>query len=178
MPDENPGDFNEAVMELGAIVCLPTSPLCDICPIAIDCVGYQTGTIHKFPVKTKKVKVKKRYFHYFFIQNEITQEFLIKQRSEKDVWFNLYDFPLVETPTASLAHQPFTKELPAQVYELKHILTHQHLFIKFYKISCSEQKFEQLKNENYVAIDANEIHEIPFPKPIADFLADEFPDMV
>lgn len=171
MPDENCGDFNQAIMELGATVCMPSSPLCMFCPIQKMCVAFQTGTVDKFPVKTKKVKVRKRFLHYFFIRNSENQQFLIKKRTGKDVWQSLYDFPLVETKTEKLTKHPFIEFKPQLISEFKHILTHQRLFIKMYTIMLNDIEFQKLlKNNDFLAISRDEVKHYPFPKPIFSFL--------
>ena len=177
MPNKNTGDFNEAIMELGATICLPKIPLCTNCPISKDCIAYQTGKVDKFPIKTKKVKIKKRYFHYFFVQNEKSGEFLIKKRKEKDVWYNLFDFPIIETKSKELLQYPFAEENPLKISEVKHVLTHQHLNIKFYEVICSMESFKELKKE-YLNIHPQQIKDTPFPQPIASFLSNRFPEMV
>lgn len=171
MSTENAGDFNEAIMELGATVCMPSSPTCMFCPVQKDCVAFQTGTVDKYPVKTKKIKVKKRYFHYYFIQNTTTNQFLIKKRTQKGIWLNLFDFPLVETSNQELAKNEFSAFKSEKVSGLKHILTHQHLFINFYKVELNPSDFMFLEEKHQlISIAPNQIEDYPFPKPIFQFL--------
>src|SRR5690606_24908055 len=92
---KRPGDFNQAVMELGATVCTPVNPKCEICPVNESCEALAKNTVNQLPVKSKKVKVKHRNFHFLEISDG--ENFLIKKRTENDVWKNLYNFPLFET---------------------------------------------------------------------------------
>jgi len=95
--DQNdPGTHNQALMEFGALVCTPKKPKCDTCIFNHTCFARQEKSIDKLPVKLKKLKIKKRYFNYlvFDINGEST---LIKQRIHKDIWQNLYEFPLYES---------------------------------------------------------------------------------
>lgn len=170
MPNQNAGDFNQAIMELGARVCLPKSPLCSICPISATCVAFQTGNVSKYPVKTKKVKVRKRNFHYFFVQDLKMDAFLVKKRSAKDVWQNLFDLPLLETKKKCFEKEIFAKTELTELKEIKHILTHQHLHIKFYAFSGSVKEFENKFPGDYLLISPEDMDHTPFPKPIADFL--------
>src|SRR5690606_18804150 len=60
---DRPGDFNQAVMELGATICLPQNPLCEICPVNESCEALAKNKVKQLPVKSKKVKVTNRHFH-------------------------------------------------------------------------------------------------------------------
>ncbi|MDO5655121.1 MAG: A/G-specific adenine glycosylase [Flavobacteriaceae bacterium] len=177
MPQENPGDFNQAVMEIGARICLPKNPNCNICPVQSQCVAYNTGQINKLPVKIKKVKIRERYFHYFFIQNKKQNEFLIKKRIQKDIWQNLFELPLEEAKTKEFAidFHNITTEDPVFLYKIIHILTHQKLHIHFYEIQLNENAFLQLKNEkDFISVSSTQMHNFPFPVPVAQFLISKF----
>lgn len=177
MPEDSPGDFNEAIMELGATVCLPKNPGCYECPVNQHCVAFQTGKIDLFPVKSRKVKIRSRYFHFFFIQNKKNGEFLIQKRTEKDVWHGLFQFPLTESRTAKLPESSFTNDKPVVHSSLKHILTHQHLYIQFYKIKLNDSEFNTIKKtQSLTAISKSQITNYPFPKPIFEFLNTYFKD--
>ena len=63
----DPAVFNQAWMELGALVCLPARPECQRCPIASHCLARQRGTAAGLPVKKTKAKVKERWFHYLHL---------------------------------------------------------------------------------------------------------------
>ncbi|MCP4882946.1 MAG: A/G-specific adenine glycosylase [Flavobacteriales bacterium] len=95
--DQNdPGTHNQALMEFGALVCTPKKPKCDTCIFNHTCFALQEKSIDKLPVKLKKLKIKKRYFNYlvFDISEEST---LIRQRTHKGIWQNLFEFPLHES---------------------------------------------------------------------------------
>lgn len=174
MSKERAGDFNEAIMELGATVCFPTSPTCMFCPVQKECVAFQTGNVEKYPVKTKKVKVKKRYLHYYFIQNTTTNQFFIKKRTEKGIWLNLFDFPLEENSTAKNSHKAFLALKSEKVASLKHVLTHQHLYIDFYAVGLDTVKYKELgQKHDFISIEYKEIKDYPFPKPIIQFLEEK-----
>ena len=175
MPENRPGDFNEAIMELGATVCTPQNPECKLCPVRAHCVAFATGKTDKLPVKTRKVKVKKRFFHYYFIQNAESGAFLIEQRKNKDVWQQLYQFPLVETADAQSSTAFLGEMQPEFSVEIKHILTHQQLFIRFYEIRLNEKEFRNVKEEfNLISLNEKDIFKYPFPKPLVSFLNDKF----
>ena len=85
-----PATYNQAIMEFGALQCTPVSPDCLLCPFQANCVANATGQIAKLPVKTKKTKVRERFFNYFVIIKN--QEIALKQRTDRDIWQQLYDF--------------------------------------------------------------------------------------
>ncbi|EOH99972.1 A/G-specific adenine glycosylase [Enterococcus haemoperoxidus ATCC BAA-382] len=94
--DQNrPGDFNQAMMDLGSAICTPTSPKCEECPIQSYCLSYQNNTMTNFPVKSKKLKPKDVYYVGGIIENK-EQEFLLSQRSAKGLLANMWLFPIEE----------------------------------------------------------------------------------
>ncbi len=91
----NPGRHNQAMIELGAIICLPKHPLCSECPLKDSCMALKNNTIHELPKKKKKLIQVHRYFYYLVIKRN--GYVYLKQRPEKGIWALLYDFPLIET---------------------------------------------------------------------------------
>ena len=90
MPKKRFGDYNQALMDFGSIVCKPVSPLCTSCEISSLCVAFRKNTVTKLPVKSKKIKVKKLFFDYFLIRNN--KKYFI-ERINEGIWKNLYQFP-------------------------------------------------------------------------------------
>ena len=90
-----PGDFNQAMMDLGSAVCTPTSPKCEECPISGYCQSYALGTVANYPVKSKKVKPKDVYYVGTIIENA-QGEYLLEQRDEKGLLANMWLFPITE----------------------------------------------------------------------------------
>jgi A/G-specific adenine glycosylase len=162
---ENPGSFNQALMELGAIQCTPKKPACEICPFITQCEAYAKEQINVLPVKSSKIKIKERFFHYFiFINNSKT---IIEQRTANDIWKNLYQFPLIETETAynvemwHAASLPKNKIKPVFLKEIKHKLTHQHLVIRFYLVAGTLGNIH-----DKCEINICDLGKYPFPIPI------------
>ena len=146
-PDQ-PGTYNQAIMDFGAMVCTPSQPKCSDCPLQDFCKAYELREVSLFPVTSRKVAIRNRYFNYFYIiQGGFT---FIQKRSESDIWKNLYEFPLVETTEAvdypALSQtdaftQLFPKEISLTVdhcHNAKHQLSHQILHTKFYKVELPE----------------------------------------
>ena len=159
-PDD-PGTFNQALIEFGSEQCKPRQPLCGTCPFSSECVAFQQGRIKELPVKLKNLKIKQRHFNYLVFLSE-ENETLLRQRTGKGIWQGLYEFPLVETldevGVKNLVLEENFREYSQQVSKPKlynekvivHKLTHQHIHTKFWIVNC-EKLPEQgipLKNLN------------------------------
>ncbi|MBC8173418.1 MAG: A/G-specific adenine glycosylase [Chitinophagales bacterium] len=96
----NPAVFNQAMMDFGAGVCKPVNPLCDVCPFQNVCYAFQNDLTDVLPLKLKQPKKKKRYFHFFVIHgrggNKEKNTVIIHKRTMKDIWINMFQFPLIE----------------------------------------------------------------------------------
>jgi A/G-specific adenine glycosylase len=163
----NPANHNQAIMELGALVCKPTQPNCLECPLNANCKALELKTIAFRPVKEKKTKVRNRYFS--FLVFETTEEIIIEQRIGKDIWTNLYQFPLVETSEATTNSVIESLLGLDPVYcsdEIIHILSHQRLHAKFYH-------FNQIPSElkkGWIKIKKSELDNYPLPRLIDRYL--------
>lgn len=91
----HPGDHNQAVVELGATVCVPRNPLCDRCPLQSKCVAFSTGTTSELPVKAGRTKTRNRYFNYLHISTP--NGLYMQQRGPGDIWQGLFELPLIES---------------------------------------------------------------------------------
>lgn len=137
----HPGDHNQAVMELGATVCTPRDPACDACPLAPRCIARKEGRIAALPVKAGRTKVRERRFHYLVIGDG--RHIVLHQRTERDIWRDLYQPPLVETSgpstrtaVAAAAQQAFGRAftLGAPSGPVKHVLSHQVIHARFWPV--------------------------------------------
>ncbi len=132
-----PGDFNQAMMDFGALVCTPQTPQCEECPLAKKCEAYRRGLQEKLPVKAQKTKVITRYFHYIYVeQGKFTW---IRQRGAGDVWQHLYEVPLVEgknekLPSTTLKKWFGSAKVVAVGKPVKHVLSHQIIYANMYKV--------------------------------------------
>ena len=149
---KDPGLYNQAIMEFGALHCTPDNPKCDSCPFSDQCIAYNENRVKQLPVKQGKIKTRDRYFYYLdirWIQSPST--ILLKKRTQKDIWQNLYELPLIETKQQlTLEELIKTKEFQSifknigepQIAPLKiaikHILSHQKIYASFYRITLSE----------------------------------------
>ncbi len=94
---ENPGDFNQAMMEFGALVCTPAQPGCKDCPFSEVCVALRTGAVDQYPVKSKRTKATPLYLNSVVVQT--SRGLMLQQRPETGIWAGLYGFPTLETST-------------------------------------------------------------------------------
>ncbi len=173
LPTAKAGDFNQATMELGATVCKPKNPDCQACPVDAKCWANANGKQTELPVKKSAIKVRKRYFNYFVIEQN--EAFVLQKRTEKDVWQHLYEFPLLEQEKITIATcADFLKEnLQIQSPVLQrinakpiiHKLSHQHLHITFWKVSG-----DFLVNQKYDLVPQTALSRYPMPIILANFL--------
>ncbi|HBJ76734.1 MAG TPA: A/G-specific adenine glycosylase [Porphyromonadaceae bacterium] len=145
---KHPAIHNQAVMELGALVCTPKTPHCTECPLKEHCLSYANGNVELLPIKQKKIVMKERFFSYLRIVCK--GETLLLQRTKRDIWKNLYEYPMVETsqpvPIDTLMKNELLQEfLPFKHSPLKeitkdfiHQLTHQKLHISLFELSVKE----------------------------------------
>lgn len=172
----NPATYNQAIMEFGALQCVPKNPNCDHCIFNISCAAKRLGKVDMLPVKLKKTYRKERYFHFFVLKS--SKGLLVERREGKDIWKNLYQFPMIELPQtedlnmlingnelpAVLDHQYFTLE---KVVDLKaHLLSHQSLHIRIFEMTTEELKCKS--HQKWFEI--KDLGQLAFPKPLREYL--------
>jgi len=123
---EDPGSYNQGLMEFGALHCTLAKPNCQSCVFQKKCIAFNTGKTDFFPAKIKKKPLKDRYLNYLIYQSG--NKVAIEQRNSKDIWAGLYQFPLLET-TSTIDKLENALNLGEEV---KHILSHQRLHITFW----------------------------------------------
>jgi A/G-specific adenine glycosylase len=174
---KHPAEFNQSIMEFGAMQCVPKSPDCEICPFFLHCVARKKNLVSVLPVKSKKTKVTDRYFYYLVIRHN--GNVYLKQRNEKDIWNGLFDFPLIETnqPVSEKKLQQ-TKEWKALFEnltfdirnyseEIKHILSHQKLHVRFVEIEL-HGKIKAPKGTLYIK--QKELKKYAVPVVVANYI--------
>jgi len=170
---KNPGVFNEAMMELGATVCLPKNPDCPNCPVLSYCKAYKSGSQNILPRKLASRSVKTRYFHYLMIKK--SGKFYIRQRLAGDIWQGLFELPLIETNEVDfLTINQINEILDTKITFLKpiqktmHKLTHQHLEIVFYEADMATP----IRDNGQILTDNKGLKQYPLPRPLELFLND------
>lgn len=142
---ERPADFNQAMMDFGALQCTPRQPHCADCPLVGGCIAFEQQNVEGYPVKRHKTKVTDRYLQYIYVRAGAYT--FLNRREADDIWKNLYELPLVESSrpldVEQLLHSEIFRaylaanEVP-QVRLLqqgvKHQLSHRTLHATFFEV--------------------------------------------
>ena len=176
---EHPARYNQAIMDFGAIQCTPTSPQCEICPLVSSCIGYQQHKVDSLPVKVHKTKTRNRYFIYLIVR--AGDYVFIKKREAKDIWQNLYEFPLIETESEEseaefLKSEKYLSLIEGQkVHSLrliykkaKHILSHQVIFADFYEVNLVDTTFQM---KGYIRVRVEDLYKFPVSRLVSRFFS-------
>ena len=184
LPPAHAAEFNQAIMEFGALQCTPAKPDCLFCPLQSSCWAFQHGQVALLPVKSKAKASRTRYFHYLVLRHG--EQLYLKARLAGDIWQGLYDFALTETDSAdlpaaellrhveALGGQPDTRRVaedrPAPT--LRHVLSHQKLEARFHAVALAAALPEiALRDTGLRAYSAAEIEDLPKPVLISNYLA-------
>jgi A/G-specific adenine glycosylase len=174
---QDPGKYNQAIMDFGATVCKPALPNCNQCVLSNQCVAFQNSQVNVLPIKTKTILRKKRWFYYFIFQHKGTIG--IQQRQQKDIWHGLHEFYLIESTAAKQWDEPaiqswLTNQMGinnAQVSYCSSIqtqnLTHQQLSGQFIHIQLNQIP-AQLKGLSWVT--AAQMNTLAFPRMITAYM--------
>ncbi len=176
---KNPGIYNQALMDFGAVICRPKLPLCNVCPLKAKCGALKKKLVGVLPIKEKKIIQKTRWLYYFILQHN--NKIFVRKRGAKDIWENLYEFVLIETAsvteTASLLKllakenglqkNDFTLHSISALYRQK--LTHQTVHGQFIHIHLKKP----LSLAGYKAVSAQALAGLPLPKLITGYLKDK-----
>jgi A/G-specific adenine glycosylase len=173
METKNVRDYNQGIMEFGAIQCAPKKPYCLLCPLQESCVALKENKVDVLPVKQNKTKIKERHFNYLvFLDKE--ENTLMEQRKGRGIWQNLYQFPLLESEkelqTDEMEREltyktDFPKMDSLSLYNTQpiiHKLSHQHLHTKFWILKTEDVLEEGTPWKKIMAY--------PVPVLIADFI--------
>ena len=174
----NPGIYNQAIMDFGAVICKPKNPLCNLCPLQNKCGAKLKGLINLLPVKAGKLLKKERLFYYFLL--EYRGKIFVRKRGAKDIWENLYEFILEERDKKltiekikeiALFKNPAGKS-KTELIDISKIYVQQlsHQTIRGRFIYTKTALAPMLKN--YKAVSYIELNKLPFPKFITAYLAE------
>ena len=176
---KHPGRHNQAMMEFGALHCVPKNPNCMFCPLQAHCLAFEHQTVTQRPVKLQKTKVRTRYLNYLVIRDK-HHNICLRKRQDNDIWRNLYDFPCVESkdalsPEEIIADKAFLELVPQEFQISKvsspftHKLTHQTLIATFFEIKISDF-LPSIQKNNILLVPENELGKYPIPKLIDNYL--------
>ena len=179
LDQRKPGIYNQALMDFGATVCKPQSPLCGECPLRTTCTALAKGEVQALPVKSKKLQKKIRWFYYLLAGYK--GKWYVRKREAKDIWQHLYEFigaegkgPLDPEKIMEVAGLPVIS--PAQIKEppvlsgvYRQQLTHQTIYGQFIRVTLRTP----LKISGAELVDAARFSTLPFPKLITAYLQDK-----
>lgn len=159
-------DYNQALMDFGALVCTPHKPHCDTCIFYFECFARKNNQVGALPFKRIKAKRKKRYFIWYLY--EIEDKVALSKRNHKDVWRGLFQLPGPEVSD----HEGWKKSLKElsqkgnQVYFSKQILTHQEIHLAVViGIELASQS-----SEEWIWVQKENLSKMPMPKILRNFL--------
>lgn len=172
-----PGEFNQGMMELGALICKPKNPECARCPLSDNCLAFADKSQLKFPVKEKKQKQKLRYLYLYIIRD--ANCVFIEQRNKGDIWERLYQFPIIESEESIPEHKiisPKFLNIPEhnQVNvikisdEIKHVLSHQVLRVKFVHLRIKNNCLALEKK--YLKVGVEQLENYALPRLITRYM--------
>jgi len=145
IPHQSAGDFTQALMELGSLVCVPKNPKCEICPVASDCVARQAGMQSEVPVKSKAKKPRDEYRAVALLQRVVDGErrFLLRQRPEQGLLASLWECPHLEMDHPELDIAALSEECTSaygvqllrgqHLADFEHIFSHIHWHLRVYR---------------------------------------------
>lgn len=176
----SPSDFNQAYIELGALVCSPKKPLCDKCPIAGDCVALQAGLQRVRPLKEKSRALETKEMEVGIIWSN--QRLMLERRDETGLLKGFWGLPTTEAflgaePGQSLVRYLATRYdletiYPRELFVEQHVFTHQRwrmrVFHAFCELSCSD---EHDPERSFAFFDSREIEALAIPKAFRKVLA-------
>lgn len=181
LPVEYAAKYNQAVMEFGALQCVPRNPDCIKCPIADKCIALAEARVEELPIKSHKTKLSSRFFSYLYIHND--EKLLLHKRTANDIWLNLYELPLIETTHAVVGDEIISSRefsiwhslIPNYIFSgnvehIKHILSHRVLYTSFYEINVHGDLPCPLE---YVCVPFEELDHYALPRPIERYLKNQ-----
>lgn len=190
-----PADYNQGIMDFGAMQCTPQSPDCSCCPLAEGCVALRKGMVAKLPVKQHRTKTTNRFFNYIYVRAGACT--FINKRTGEDIWKNLFELPMIETERA-LTEEEFVgmKELREMLMPaageasiermaektstemlqpvvrlvckgVKHVLSHRVIYADFYEVTVPE---EADGFGGFLKIKTEELGQYAVPKLVQGFI--------
>lgn len=176
---KNPGLYNQALMEFGALFCVPKNPNCKACVFDIHCEARRKNKQDQLPVKANRTKTKDLFLHYLVPVDR--KNYYLKKRNANSIWKNMYDFPCIENEK-ELKGKSFVRALneivendEIQIQEISseytHQLSHRNIKAKFYVVSIDELKN---KKSELKPVSRKSLPSFPIPKLIERYLVNKF----
>lgn len=176
MKGTSPADFNQAIMNFGALVCTPKNAQCAACPLSSKCYAYKNDCVDRLPVRTKKKTNTNRYFHFIVLTWK--GKILMTRRGDKDIWRGLYTPLLIETRST---RKPSPKTILAAITAhtgtdnvqhthstetTKQLLSHQTIHGRFHHYTLIEKPGPS--SEEFVWVTTRQLDDFPRPKMVVE----------
>lgn len=176
---KRPAEYNQAIMDFGAMQCIPCSPDCMACPFADSCVAFREGRVERLPRKERKTKVTDRWFNYMYVRAGAYT--FIRKRKAGDIWQNLYEFPLIETAGETawdelsvmpefrmLFPEGEIRSVRSVATGVRHVLSHRVIHAECYEIELSDPEF---KLPGFLRIPEEDFEKFPVSRLVSRFFS-------
>lgn len=165
---KKPGQYNQAIMDLGATVCTPRQPRCSSCPLGTICIAFRKNELASYPVRKIRTPLQNRTFHFLLFESR--QEMVVGKRTGKDIWKDLHAFYTIESDKlrAGLLPAGVSMKQLGKPETLTQILSHQKITGHFYRIRLAKADLPRLPG--FITVRKEELGKLAFPKMIVSFL--------
>lgn len=179
---KSPAAHNQSIMEFGALQCKPAAPNCSVCPLCNSCMAFKSDSVSQLPVKSKKLKVTKRYFNYLMVNH--SGKLFLNHRGAGDIWQHLYDLPVIETPGPVSTNKLLKSDEWRDLFngydihikdvseEVVHKLSHQHIHVRFFNISINRSP-EGKTWKQFIKVKSQTIDSYPVPKLVENYFREQ-----
>lgn len=172
---KRPDDYNQAIMDFGAVQCVPSSPDCKACPFARRCKAYRAGRVEELPLRAARTQSPVRYFTYIYVKQG--EETWLRRRENKDIWRGLYEPVCLETPSDMSARQLkktdfwlglFGKARPVALWgPVKHVLTHRVIYARFYGVQVP---LSAKRPKGFIRVPCGQVQNYALPRLVQKFM--------
>ena len=159
LPEGEASEYNQAIMDFGALQCTPASPNCAVCPLMESCEAFRTNRVQELPVKLKILKVRERHLIYVYVR--CNGHTAIHRRGPGDIWQGLWEPWLVDSETAVPPDAILLRQ------HVKHVLTHRVLYADFYLLEVNERLSLP---DDYIWIKESELDDYAKPRLIENLI--------
>lgn len=174
LPERDAASYNQALMDFGALQCIPAAPRCQGCPLSSGCLAYAGGRVGALPVKARHTSQTERYLTYLRV--ETPEGVWLRRRTRNDIWKGLYEYYLVESDRQTSFHEllqtdevsrlPAGGEWHVVKKRLKHVLTHRILWINLYTLTYEQPVATP---PYYICVPKDELAHYARPKALLGF---------
>jgi len=171
-----PGRHNQAMMEFGALQCVPVAPRCEECPLSRLCHANLTGRVEELPLKVRGKKPVDRWFYFYIITSGGAT--ILEKRDDTGIWASLYQFPLVESDgprseeeaVEEIAHLLKERKITLRHFSgpLRHQLTHRTIHARFIHMEVSS--LHGGLRPGWIVVPRGQIERYPVPRLIHRYL--------